>query len=268
MNAYRRNICLSLISVMLGGCVFPAHIDQDDPYTSARKKLLEDRKTKEYILALLDEPAAIYEQGSQWVYTASEIEWEVAAISPQAAGVQLFGKQHFLILNFDEQDVVRVYQFEFADAQPFRCTPSQYCHDGAGNVMRLADRGTESKVKEFPVSNNQCGVYLYGVGRTGRGNYTVTLNGARMGSVFMRPITFFYWNLNPGNHEIAVFPRPVVLSVNCNKNELIFVRFNPGFWSDKTSKLEIVEASKGRKLIKEKIQRLILAESGRYEVKP
>lgn len=254
---------------MLDGCILPHHVDQDDPFRVARELLLKDGTAKEDIVQVLYEPGATYMQGSEWVYTAHQVEWEIWIIAPEqsGSGKYRYGKQHFLILHFNEQDLVVDHQFEFVESSP--CTPTQYCSDWADHVMRLADRVTESKVKEFPVSNYQCGVYLYGVtGLQRQGIESVTLNGEIMGLGFM-PQTFFFWNLDPGEHEIALHPTPIVLAITCQDNELIFVRPKfSGLWKRKLISLEIVEDSKGRNWVKKKRSRLIYSQSGRFEEIP
>ena len=196
MVGVMRTICLLLMSVVLGSCIaIPIPVHDDDPFPNAREKLLEDKTTREYIFALLGEPAS-YEQGSEWVYTAPEIEWAMVVAAAGyggggTSGTMLIGQQHFLILHFDDQDVVADYRFESAAPEFRSCTSSLYCHDGANAVVRFADKKIESQVKEFQISQGQCGVYLFGLTKRKR---TVLLDGEKMGSYWFSG-SFFFWNI-------------------------------------------------------------------------
>jgi len=267
-----RTFCLLLLSVVLGSCIaIPIPVHDDDPFPNAREKLLEDRTTREYIFALLGEPAS-YEQGSEWVYTAPEIEWAIVVATGGyggggGGGTMLIGQQHFLILQFNDQDVVADYRFESAAPEPRSCTSSLYCHDGANAVMRFADKSTESQVKDFKIAEGQCGVYLFGATKPKR---TVLLDGEKMGTYWFGG-SFFFWNIEPGEHQIAVHDGNQAstseLLVTCQENELIFIENVRSFWENR-SQLNIIESTRGRKWIAKKSRRLIVSESGRFEELP
>ena len=255
MTILLRSVYLLLMSVVLGSCI-PIPVQQDEPFPHATEKLLEEPTSREYIYSLLGEPAS-YEQGSKWVYTAPEIEWAMGNYGGGSTILQ--GQQHFLILHFDDQDVVEDHRFESAAPSPFSCTPSLYCHDGAYGVVRFADKITESQVKDFHITQGECGLYLYGQVSLER---TVFLDGEKMGSYFI-PNSFFFWNIEPGQHEIAVHHGTDVsvskLSVTCQESELIFIRLGAFF---KAHQLSIIESAKGRKWVANKGRRLIYSESG------
>jgi hypothetical protein len=252
---------MCLITLSLGGCIIPIHVDEEEPYAEVTAELLADITTKSYVQRHFGKPAATYSQGSEYIYTAYEKNWEIPHFIPRAGGAEVgvatAGKQHFLILNFGENDVLTDLQIDIADDAPGACAETGICHDGFGHIVRLASKAEETKAKEFPISNKQCGIYLYPVINHNTRQTTVTLNGEYMGFVGQwgkGTLTFFFWSLDPGKHEITYYsmrpggPGPGTLSFTCRESELVFVLLK--MKGEVPLSLELVDNSEGRKQIR------------------
>jgi len=271
MNSQHCWIFMCLMTLSLGGCIIPIHVDQEEPYKDVAIELVVGHTIKDYVLARFGGPTATYTHGSEFIFTAYEKNWEIpyllaAPNARPAVGVATAGKQHFLILNFGENDVLMDLQLDIADDLPGSCSDTGICHDGLGHVVRLASKTEETKAKEFPISNKKCGIYLYpGIYHNTR-QTTVTLNGEYMGFVGQwGKRTFFFWSLDPGKHEITYYPGPGTLSFTCQESELVFVLMKTR--DGAPLYMEVVDNSEGRKQIKTlgliyQKRKLIFPESG------
>jgi hypothetical protein len=263
---------------MLGGClVIPVPTGEEHPYDKVNTDLLVGQTRKDQVIAKLGEPAAIYSQGSTYIYTATQGNWEITwvVIAPApggvGAGVEIEGEQHFLILDFDEQGILTNLQLDVADDKIGSCSKMGICHDGAGHVVRLASKAEEAKAKEISISSKQCGAYLYFdshgyFANRNTGQTAVSLDGEYVGYAGQWGAgTFFYWPLEPGRHEIAYLPGQGDLTFDCRKSESKFVllRIEDGV----PLSLEVVNESEGRKQIRARgfyypKRKLIIPESG------
>jgi len=254
----------------LGGCVIPLHVDEEEPFTNVAGELLDGLTLREEVLAVYGEPTAIYSHGSIYIYSAYEKNWEfpyllVAPYSRPAAGVGHAGKRHFLILEFDERGILINHKLEIGNGRA-DCSDSGICHGkaAAGHVVWLADKKAETEAREFPISGNQCGFYLYIEGYSLSDQISVALNGEGLGQVNLVGSGFFYILVDPGRHAIAadqITPNPdsVMLQVTCKVNEHIFVRMKIKGAKSSPALLELVGSSEGRKKIKRR--RLIVPQS-------
>jgi len=240
----------------------PTYVGEEPPFEDVIPTLIEGQSTRGEIVGVIGRPAASYQDGMEWVYTDSQINWEIFGFIPTPSGgtgVDYTGKQHFLVLAFDEKDLLISKRMEVAEPDPFRCSEDGICHDGEGHIMRFASPDEDLAAKSFIAPEQRCSVYLFGPGYAKR-QHRVELDDENMGFVFSLN-SYFFWNLDQGEHEIAVYPRPATITVNCQNSELHFVNFHLGFWSESTSRLELIDADKGRKQISKRRMKMILPES-------
>jgi hypothetical protein len=272
MDTHLRWIITCLMALSLDGCIaIPIPTGAEEPYAKVASDLSIDITTKDDVQPRFGKPAAVYSNGSKLIFTEYRNYWDVPFISsqPSGMGISTIGKQHFLILDFDDQNILTDIQLDDADDSPGSCSRTGICHDGAGHIIRLASKTQEAIAKEFSVSSDRCGAYLYAHKDHSTRQTTVTLDGVYMGFVGqwgIRP--FFFWQLKPGKHEITYHPGSGTLSFTCRKGELLFVqlKMKDGVpWS-----LEVVDNSEGRKQIRSSglwhpKRNLIVHESGHSE---
>ena len=246
------------------------HVDGKEPYSAVAADLLVNKTTKDYVLAQYGEPTAIYSHGSIYIYSAYEKNWIFPYIVPgPGSGVSVgegtAGKRHYLILDFDERGILTAHRLEVGKGRA-DCTDSGICYDkaAAGHIVWQADKMTETQAKEFLVSGNQCGLYLYREGYSLRDRISVALNGENLGQVNLVRSGFFYLMINPGRSDITanqIRPNPnsATLSVTCKENELLFVRLKIKGSMTNPVLMKLVDEPKGRKKIKRRI--LIIPQS-------
>lgn len=245
-----------LLAFLLNACVvIPIHVGEEPPFESDIPDLVVGQTTRSEVIEILGRPAASYHNGKDWVYTASQISWELWGISLSTAGKDPIGDQKFLALTFDGNDVLASKRLEVGEPEPGNCTGIGFCHDGEGHVMRFATNNANLQAKSFVVPEEKCGVYVFGYGL----NHRVDLDGVHMGFAFVSKV-YFFWNLDPGKHEISVHPKPASTQFNCHDGELIFVNVKARFGTGNTT-LELVSENEGRKRISRIGMRLILSES-------
>lgn len=272
MNTRRYRIIMCFMAIFLDGCIaIPFPTGAEEPYASAATDLSVQNTAKEDVLPHFGKPAAIYSHGSQHIFTEYRNYWNIPFISaqPSKMGVSTLGKQHFLILDFDDQEILTDIQLDDANALPGSCSDTGICHDGAGHIVKLASKTEEANAKKFLITSDQCGLYLYAHKDQSSRRTTVTLDGEYMGFVGqwgIRP--FFFWLLDPGKHQITYHPGPGMLSFTCRKGELIFVQLK--MKDDAPWFLEVVDNSEGRKQIGSSglwhpKRKLIVPESGHSE---
>lgn len=272
MNSPFRGIMLFMMTFSLGGCAIPIPAGGEDPYTKEVTDLQLENTTKADVLRRFGKPAATYLNGSKFVYSTYKQTLVVPYIFelwPGGMGVATGGKYHFLILNFDEQDILTEFQLENAGYMLSSCSDTGICHDGAGHVVQLASKTKEAKAKEFLFPGNQCGIYMYSDDFRNTRQTTMTLNGDYQGFVGqwgIRP--FFYWQLDPGKHELTYYPGPGTLSFTCRQGELVFVLLT--MTDDVPTSLEVVDNSEGRRQIDSSglvfpKRKLVIPESGHSE---
>jgi len=263
-------IIMPLTTFFLGGCiVIPVPTGGAEPYAEVATFLPVEDTSKDDVLRRFGKPAASYSHGSRYVYTKYKRNWEIWEFIAQSGGgasVKTAGKQHFLVLDFDEEDRLTNIRADIADDWPGSCSETGICHDGAAHLVQLASAAEETDAKKFSISNEQCGIYFYSHKDRNTRKTTVTLDGEYQGYVGqwgIRP--FFFWRLDPGKHEITYYPGPGTLSFSCREGELMFVRLRMN--GEVPSSLELVNHSKGRKQIRSSgawypKRKLIVPESG------
>ena len=222
----------------------------EHPYANVANELSIGITTKDDVRPRFGRPTAVYSRGSTYIFTEYRNYWDIPFISaqPSGMGVSSLGKQHFLILDFDDQEILADMQLDDANELPGSCSDTGICHNGAGNVVRLASKAQEANAKEFSIAGDRCGTYLYVHKEQNTRRTTVTLDDEYMGHVGqwgIRP--FFFWQLDPGKHELTYQPGRGKLSFSCRKGELVFVllKMKDGV----PLSLEVVDNSEGREQI-------------------
>jgi len=251
--------------------MIPIPVDSEEPYVAADTELLIGSTTKFFVLGRYGEPAAKYAHGSKFVYSDFKTNWEIPYLLPTAAagasvGVGTTGERHYLILEFDEQDILAAQRVEIGKGKLGR-SPSGICRYGNadnGHILWLADKAEEKRVKKFPVSGKQCGIYLYFDGYRFSEQISVALNGENLGQVNSMGASFYYLPVDPGRHALTadrIAPKPdsVMLQLTCEHKENIFVRLNLKGADSFAELFELVESSKGRRKVK--ARRLIIPQS-------
>jgi hypothetical protein len=259
-------VLLWIACSLLTGClILPFPVDDAVPYIDDIPHLEVGSSTKRDVIEQLGEPAANYSHGSIYVYSDFEKTWEVAYFlaAPYAggdAGVQDFGNRHYLVLYFDELGVLADHKVEIGDGRG-DCTETGFCTTVYGHVVWLAGEEEEDRAKEFPVSNEGCGLYLYLHNWVGPRQASVALDSESLGHVGDAGSVFFFEELSQGKHEIVAHqptaePESVELPVVCKENEHIFVRMTIRHSLKNTPELDLVDASTGMKKVK--ARRLII----------
>lgn len=198
--------------------------------------------SKNTVIELFGEPNATFNSEATFAYFADELrggDWlkdmgvlGLALLGLVATGnPQLGGGWHFLILTFDERDVLMDYQHEFSDHFEGDCISAGWCVKH-GRIFRLADEGEDTRAKQFDVANHACGIYIFGRFQP---EMTLYLNGTDKGGVFSRRY-FQLWAIDPGLHEIEIRPQPGLqnwdwsgfprVKFDCIAGEAAFVRLD------------------------------------------
>jgi hypothetical protein len=227
VNAPQQYVGLIFLSLILSGCIpFPTF--EGEPYSDDVPNLKVGITTKKNILDLLGEPGATFSRESEFVYTGYQSE--VVFIGPNVT----LGKLHFLVLSFNEDDVLGDYFIKSASPDSHGCINTGWCAGHQNRVLRLADAEQDAKAKQFTVKRNQCGIYLYGrfIPTT-----AVTLNGKSTGRIFGKSV-FQHFQVIPGTYELALVREPGVkkrwgepklpppLVVDCIGDEVVFIEVN------------------------------------------
>lgn len=261
-----------LLSMFSTGCVaIPIPVDDTAPYTGDFPNPNKDLVTKNDVIKRFGDPDAIYSHGSIYVYSDFEQTWEVPYFmaAPGAygasAGVATLGNRHYMILTFDKFGYLADRKNETGDGSA-DCSESGICYTSAGHIIWIAGDEEEARIKEFPVSSNECGLYLYLEGTDFPRPTSVTLDGDSLSHVGSIGAGFFYTAVKPGDHQIVAKqkntkPDSVKLPVVCKKNEHVFVRLKIRHNITSAPILELVDNSTGRKKIKSR--RLIIPQSSR-----
>lgn len=226
MTASRLYVGSIFLSLILSGCI-PIPTFEGEPYSDEISNLKVGITTKNNVLDLLGEPGATFSRESEFVYT--DYQSEVVFIGPNVT----MGQLHFLVLSFNENDVLGDYFIKSAPPDSHGCIDSGWCASQK-RAFRLADKSEDTKAKQF-VAGNQCGIYLYG---RFQATISVTLDGKDMGFVFGKR-HFQHWKIIPGSHEIAQVAQPGIstwgmpefpsLSIDCVGGEIVFIKVN-SFW--------------------------------------
>lgn len=260
-------ILLSLVST---GCVIPIPIDDKVPYTGDFPNPNSELITKSDVIKRFGEPEAIYLHGSIYVYSDFEQTWEVpyllaAPYSTGEAGVATLGNRYYLILTFDDFGYLVDRKIEIGEGW-FDRSESGLCYTAAGHIIWIAGDEEEARIKEFPISSNGCGIYLFLEGTTFPRQTTVSLDGDSLGHVGSIGSGFFYLEVKQGEHliianQVNAEPASVRLPLVCKKNEQVFVRLKIRHAIKSVPILELVDNSKGRGKIK--WRNLVLHQSSR-----
>lgn len=254
------------------GCVvLPIPVDDEVPYTDEFPNPNEELVTKNDVIKRFGDPDAVYSHGSIYVYSEFEQTWEVPYFlaAPGAyganAGVSILGNRHYMILTFDKFGYLADRKMETGDGSA-DCSESEICYTAAGHIIWIASDEEETRIKEFPISSNECGIYLYLEGTDFPRRTSVTIDGDSLGHVGSIGAGFFYIAVKQGDHLIIANqnnakPDSVELPVVCKKNEHVFVRLKIRHNTTSAPILELVDNSTGRKKIK--WRRLIIPQSSR-----
>ena len=249
-----------LLTVLLNGCVVPIPVDDEVPYSGNAPNLKVGSSTKNDVINLFGEPGAVYSHGSIFVYSDFEETWlmpyflAAPGCCGADAGVATFGNRHYLVLNFDERDILENRKIEVGNGRA-HCSNIGLCFTVIGHIVWFADDEEESRIKEFPTLSSECGIYLYLEGTVFPRQTSVTLDGDSLGYVGSIGAGFFYIKVKQGDHEIIANqvnaePESARLPVVCNKNEHYFVRLKIRHNSKSTPILELVDNSTGRRKIR------------------
>jgi len=256
MNVTKPIFALLFCSHILSACIaVPRFVDE--PYSDLAY-LKTGSTTKNDVIDQMGEPGATYLQETEFVYTKFRPTSSVALMAPGGIGYS-DGDQYFLQLIFDAQGVLSDFQLESGFRQPSGCIASGWCagYGKYGNqVWRIADRKQEIIAKQFSVAGDRCGIYFAGPTPA---TTEVSIDGRRMGAILGKPF-FQYWNVEPGNHDIAIELQPGAkeswslrtlpsLQLDCMGGDLIFIQLKAG-WS--TFSLDLLDRSEGREQIGER----------------
>ena len=201
-----------------------------------------------------------FRDGDWWLYTQTrkETKWLIAAISPGGAAADTFGDAdyRFLLIKFDNNGVVAGY--ELSSSEGSGCNRYGVCVRWA-RFMLLAPEDEDRVVKQFDISADRCGIYVYGKPKSAPPIWSyvpIWLDGHRVGWLLDKK-QFFFWQLDQGVHQLAprnphVSDQPPI-EFSCAAGGLYFFElkpkrsgvFRPRFWIEIEQRDEV----KGRKAI-------------------
>lgn len=102
-----------------------------------------------------------------------------------------------------------------------KCTRGGLCKGARGQVMRFASAQEDARAKDFSLPGEHCGTHLLGGFNSAS---IINLDGISAGSIFDND-AFLYWELDPGPHDVVLYPGPLSLSLDCEAGQLNFVHY-------------------------------------------
>lgn len=245
-------------TLIASGCVvIPIPSTQEAPYEGAIDGLETGITRKDAVIEQFGDPDGIYARGSEFIYSETAEKWKIfyASLLGHAGGVETVDKRFVLLISFDDRDILSGFHVETAGADVGDCTKTGICFGESGAVMRFADVVDENHAKTFPVSNQQCSIYLYGPGNKNANR--VNLNSSTAVN-FLSTRTFIQWLAEPGMQKVMVSPGNTFLQFDCQAGEIVFVHFDY-HWSA-SSKLLLEDYATGREHVMN--SRLVLLPTG------
>ena len=250
-------VCLAYLSLALGACLAIPY-EEELPYADDLPVFEEGLTLKEEVRRRLFEPQAYYSGGSEWVYAADRLEWQVLALMRPYYGE---GREiHLLVLGFDDRGILEKLQFEvLSEWRMSNCTDSGFCFGGHKQFIRLASEAEDQEAKSFTSPPFTCGLYYFGAPSNWDSAQSVILDGQKQGAVFVGNL-FYHWILQTGQHTLAVTPGIPRIKVDCVGDELFFITLKSGGFLSGEIEFTQLEESKGRAKIRKR--HLIRSESG------
>lgn len=216
--------CLLPLVMMTGCIVIPVPTGEKPYYAGAIPGLEVGVTRKSEVLQEFGVPDITYHQDSEIIYITTQESWKIAYfIVYGGAGVDTLHKRFVLSLSFDTQDTLSAFEFDTAGDDFGDCTSHGICLGKTNAVMRYADSATESAAKSFKPSENQCSIFLHGLGN--KKAHEVSLNGKIPVSIFSTR-AFVHWITKPGPQSLVIFPDPAYLDFDCKPGEIVFVHFD------------------------------------------
>ncbi len=165
-----------------------------------------------------------YQDGDWWLYTQkwSSDQWIFLPLFPTVPHVSGEYVFRFLLINFDDNDVVTHY--ETSTLQRDGCNRSGICKSGSDFILLGRSEDVRS-AKLFESPAGKCGVYLYS-----NTNFAIPIE--RDGSQVGRLVDddhFLYWQLDPGSYDLKSislddFGRGPI-EFECAMGEVYFLEF-------------------------------------------
>jgi len=165
-----------------------------------------------------------YQDGKWWLYTQHWNSEQWMFVFPLLTAPYVSGETEyrFLLINFDDNDVVTHY--ETSTLQRDGCNRSGICKSGSDFILLGRSEDVRiAKLFESPVG--KCGVYLYS-----KTNFAIPIerDGSRVGRL-VDDDHFLYWQLDPGSYDL----KPISLDdfgrgpieFDCATGELYFLEF-------------------------------------------
>ena len=217
-------LCLLPLVMMAGCIVIPVPTGEKPYYAKAIPNLEVGVTSKSEALEEFGVPDATYHRGSELIYITTQESWKVAyLIAYGGAGVDTLYKRFVLSFAFDRNDVLSEFEFDTAGDDFGDCTIHGICFGKTTAVMRYADSLTESAARAFKPDEDQCSIYLHGLGN--KKAFEVSLNGKIPVSIFSTR-AFIHWITKPGPQSLVTFPEPAYLDFDCKAGEIVFVHFD------------------------------------------
>jgi len=225
-------LCLLSVVMMTGCIVIPVPTGEKPYYAEAIPNLEVGVTRKSEVLHEFGVPDATYHQDSELIYITTQESWKIAwgyiVLLPWASGgmdggVETLHKRFILSLLFDTQDILSAFELDTASDDFGDCTSHGICLGKTNAVMRYTDSVSEAAAKGFKPDDDQCSIYLHGVGS--KKAYEVSLNGKIPVSVFSTG-AFIHWVTKPGPQSVVIFPEPAYLDFDCGAGEIAFVHFD------------------------------------------
>lgn len=218
-------VCLLPCLLTVGCIAIPVPTGEEPNFAFAIPSLEVGITSKNQVLTEFGTPAITYNQDSEFIYVETWESWKIywSQGSYGGSGVDPLYKRHVLLISFDEHGVLSNYKVETAGDDFGDCTRSGVCFGESNSVMRYTDAATNALAKTFFIVEDQCSIYLYGLGN--KKAYEASLNGSIPVNVFSTD-AFIHWETTPGRQSIVIHPDTTVLDFDCMGGEMMFVHFD------------------------------------------
>lgn len=194
-----------LLIITLSACIaFPVGFGDEEPFKDKQLTFIQvGKSTKEEIATAMSQFAStkttkpkMFRDGDWWLYAATreETKWLILSEGGMAGTGDV--DYRFLLIKFDTKGIVSGY--ELSKSEGNGCNRNGVC-TGLSQYMLLASEDEDRVVKQFDISADRCGVYVYGRRRY---EVPVWLDGYPVGWLLDKK-QFFFWQLDQGVHQLA-----------------------------------------------------------------